>query len=733
MKTMPTAQHARSFTRSSLSAILLLALAACSFIAPKAQRQAPTAVAAVIATAKTIAPTATPAPTLTPTPEPTATATATPLPTPTPPGFFCLDSAGFSLTYPLSWEISEQSSSHIVLVDANGLAIMVESTATEDPLPFADYVAQIKDDFSQDGAIVTISESAGEYPLGDGIVANKAEMTLSEEGGDSDVWVLETYHQGRDYTILVLGRSGTLEKRGMILNQVLGSLRLYTPRPFGLERKDTLTLTGGDPVATDLDPATTRSSAEDYVGLLFSGLVRLAPDLQIVPELAERWTISPDETVYTFTLREGIKFASGDPITAEDVKASWERACDPETESTTASTYLGDILGAQAMLDGKADDLSGVRAIDERTLEVTLDGPKPYFLAKLTYPNSFVVDTEQAESDPETWMFEPNSSGPYQIREYQEQVELTFERNPSYFEPAGVPYIAFMLDAGGSEVSLFEEGSIDLAYLSYDEIQEIGKADHPLHAQLLTTPTMCTTLLQINPARAPLDDAQVRKALLLATDRPEFARQMAGDTAILINGVLPPAMPGFLADRSLPGFDPEAAKAALAASQYAGKALTITISASGYGDTQRKDVALLVDMWQKNLGIQVKVEYIDPADFSETIRKDPGHVVIYGWCADYPDPENFLDVLYHTGSRMNVAGVSDADLDSLLEAARSQPDPAQRLALYQQAEDRILDQVYAIPLFSQQRGMLVSPRVKHFVLSPLYVSILPQLSMEEEK
>lgn len=728
---MHLSQQTRSFLYTCLSLIFILALAACSSGTP----QTPTD--SVVST-NTMQPTASPTATLTLTPDPTATATATATaaatlePTPTPPGFFSLDSAGFSLTYPTSWELAEQSSRHIVLVDPNGLAMILESTAQKKMSSFAEYLDQLKGILSEDGTTVTVKDDQGKAALGDRVMANRAVLTLASKGNSVDMWALETYHDGREYTILIYGRSGALEKRGTILGQVLESLQLYTPRPFGLDRKETLTLTGGDPVDTELDPATTTSSAEDYVGLLFSGLVRLTPNLQIVPALAEKWTISPDGLVYTFTLREGIQFASGDPITAQQVKASWERACSPETESTTASTYLGDIQGAKEMLDGKAKELSGVKVIDDRTLQVTLDGPKPYFLAKLTYPTGYVVDPSQAEIDPDTWMFEPNSSGPYQIKAYQEKVELTFERNPNFFEPAAVPYIAFMLDPGGPDVSLFEEGSIDLAYLSYEEMQEIGKPGNKLNKQLVTAPSMCTTLLQINAAKAPLDDLQVRKALLLATDRADFAKQLTNETAILANGVLPPAMPGYQASRKLPGFDPDAAKEALKTSRYAGQVLTITITASGYGDTQRKDVALLVDMWQKNLGIKVKVEYVDPVDFSEASRKNPGHVVVYGWCADYPDPENFLDVLYHTGSQMNVANASDAELDTLLEEARSAPDPAKRIALYNQAEDRIIDQVHAIPLFSYQRGVLVNSRVKNFVLSPLHASILPLVGLGEE-
>ncbi len=147
----------------------------------------------------------------------------------------------------------------------------------------------------------------------------------------------------------------------------------------------------------DYDPATTGTSGDKR---LFSGLVSFDPRLNLVPDLAERWEVSPDGTVYTFFLRKNARFHNGRPVTAQDVIYSWTRAADPKLQSPTVLTYLGDIVGIREVNEGRAASVSGLKALDDHTLQVTIDAPKPYFLMKLTYPTAFVVDKANVESGP---------------------------------------------------------------------------------------------------------------------------------------------------------------------------------------------------------------------------------------------------------------------------------------------------------------------------------------------
>ena len=233
--------------------------------------------------------------------------------------------------------------------------------------------------------------------------------------------------------------------------------------------------------------------------------------------------------------------------------------------------------------------------------------------------------------------------------------------------------------------------------------------------------------LQLYPSLPPLDDINVRRALALATDKAAFNQQQTENTVLVANSILPPAMPGFLAGRTLPGFDPAAAKAALAASKYSQNMPPVILAAAGYGDAKRKDVAEIVDMWQKTLGITVQVQYLDPLNFTRAARANPAHAVLYSWCADYPDPQNFLDVLFHSQSDFNVGHLSNPDFDQLVEQARIEKDVNQRLALYQQAERMLLDEVDTIPLLHPVFYALVKPRLKGYVMTPMGINQYPGL------
>jgi ABC-type transport system substrate-binding protein len=465
--------------------------------------------------------------------------------------------------------------------------------------------------------------------------------------------------------------------------------------------------------------------------MLFAGLVRLNPELEIVPNLAESWEVNPDGTIYTFTLRDGLTFASGRPLTAADVVYSWERAADPETDSPTAATYLGDIVGVREMLAGQAEHISGLQALDERTLVVTLDAPKSYFLAKLSYPTSFVVSADNIAASPARWMFDPDPSGPYQLYEYHEDETVIFERNPVFHDPAGIPYVVYLLTLGGQPLSLYEIGDLDVVPLQPVEAEQFSPPGSPRHAEWLQTTTLCTTLLQLDVTRPPLDDPNVRRALVLALNRDELNNLFNQGGALLAHTVLPPAMPGFSSDLPRIPFDAQAAVDAQAASSYAGAALpTIILNEAGSGQAPSTFITAVADMWRGTLGVTVEIQQLDPVDFTRAAREQHGHAVSYGWCADYPDPENFLDTLFHSESGFNVGGYANPEVDALLVAARSEPDEATRLGLYRQAESLILNDTATIPLAHSVSDVLVQPYVKGYVLTPIGVLVIPSLTME---
>ena len=472
----------------------------------------------------------------------------------------------------------------------------------------------------------------------------------------------------------------------------------------------------------DYDPATTFSSGNK---LIFSGLVSFDPKLNLTPDLAEKWDVSADGTVYTFHLRQNAKFHNGRAVTAQDVIYSWERAASPALESDTVLTYLGDILGVKEMASGQTDKIEGLTALDDHTLQVTIDAPKPYFLYKLTYPTTFVVDKENVESGAE-WYRQPNGTGPYRLREWKRFELIEYEANPDFYLGApSLPYVVVQLYSGVG-MRLYESDEIDLTGISRYDADRFLDASEPLHNELLTGVNLCTGYITFDTTRPPFDDLNVRKAFSMAFDRQKYIDVVLGGHALPAHGLYPPGLPGFnIALRGLP-YDPERARQLLAQSKYGGPEglPPIVFTDSGIGTYIGADIAALAEMWEQNLDVTITVENLEPNYFLDQIYSgNHGQLVSGGWCADYPDPENFADVLFHSGSTQNNGGYSNTELDTLLEAARVEQDVTERIMMYQQAEQILVDDAAALFTTHSLSYQLVKPYVKGYVFTPIDIPI----------
>jgi len=634
---------------------------------------------------------------------------------------------------PAHWEVTEEDETYVqVFATRNGIFFIWSGNVAGEEMEFDSMVEDVKKTALAGATILSTGEETVVY-LADGVQASQAtiEARTTVNGTAVPINFVFTYVRrgGQDYVGMMFAHPDALSNLARTIDQMYASIHLFRPVRYGLEYDETLYMLGSSPNPDSLDPALTGSAASGYVGYLFSGLVRLTSQLQIVPDLAESWTVSPDGMVYTFTLRPGIKFSSGEPITAEDFKKSWQRAADPETGSNTVRTYLGDIVGVQEMLDGAASEISGVKVIDAQTLEVTLDGPKAYFLAKLTYPTAYVYEVSQAKRAPTTWMFNPDASGPYKVRKFVENEIFVFERNDFYYAPPAIPYVAFQSLSSVSRLSLYQDGIVDIVYLGGEDAQQVRQQDDSLHDQWQSVPSLCTYYVQLNNTLPPFDDPQVRQAFVQAIDREVILERIFNNADLPALSILPPAMPGFSADLAVAPFDPDAARAALAASTYAGDLPEVIMTVAGTADSESDYLNALIEMWKTNLGVKIKVEYVDPSNQPESIRTQHGHLVSYGWCADYPDPENFLDVLFHTGAEFNVVEYTNPELDAVLEQARVELDPAVRLQLYRQVETMLLEDYAAIPVVHSVNDVLVHPRVEGFLLSPMNSAFIQEIQL----
>ncbi len=674
----------------------------------------PKATATAIPTATA---TLTPTPTLTPTLTPTPTRTPYPTATPTPEGYYTSD-LGFSLTLPPNWEVTNVTTDTVLFESSTGTSRLFAAVYQGgDQFVVDEFITQLCQQILTDYTHYEVNEDE-QITVADGSTLQRTVFTCNGSGSDTFQGEL-LYRQSGGTLVTFIAFSATMHLSSSqldIYHSIYSTIDLTPDTMYGLPVSETLLLLGSDPQPEEMDPAVSQSSAAGYVGLLYSGLVRLTSDYQMVGDLAESWIASEDGSVYTFTLRNGLTFQDGSPLTAEDVKYSWERTADPATKSPTASTYLGDIAGVKEKLAGDANEISGVKVIDDLTLQVTLSSPVQYFLAKLAYVTSFVVQKQSVEANPDEWMFHPNASGPYTLKELQKNKLITFERNDLYYEPAQIRYMAYNTDAPGTSLSYFESGVADLVYPSRVEIAEIQAPDHPLNDQLMTGNGMSTSFIMFNNAIPPMEDPHVRLALTLAIDKDHMIEQFFNNLFPRADSILPPGMPGYT-EFPAQKFDPQAARDALAASVYAGKMPVLTLNVSGYaGDTDAWADAL-IQMWRENLGIEVQIEFLDPINYVGAAHEGHGQIVLFGWGADYPDPANFLDVLFHSGSDMNVSGYTNPEVDTLLEQARTEIDSTKRLDLYHQAETLLLDDHAALPIDHSMSYILVNPRVKGYTIT----------------
>ena len=489
-----------------------------------------------------------------------------------------------------------------------------------------------------------------------------------------------------------------------------------------------LKLLGRDPPT--LDPHLTGDvTSSRYILEVFGGLLTIDPSLAIVPDLAQDWTIDSDGTGYTFRLNPDATFHDGRKVTAADVRWSMERAADPATEATAVDTFLGDIVGVAEKLNGEADAVSGISVIDEETLRVEIDAPKAYFLSKLTYPSAFVVDQANVETGRD-WIRAPNGTGPFILAEYEPGVLMRLERFDGYhLGPAKIDAVEFNL-AGGNGMLMYENDELDAGEVGLAGLEALHDPTNPLHDQFHRGPPKFDVYyIGMNVNEPPFDDVKVRSALNYAIDRETLTDVLLEDAFVPAKGILPPGFPGYNPNLTGYEYNPEKARQLLAESKYGSDTanyppITITLPGS-FGSSVTPATEAILNTWEEELGITIDLLQTEWATYLQDLRDRRFQIFGgLGWTADYPDPENFLDVLFHSDSSNNHMSYSNPELDALLERARVEPDQEARFAFYHDAEQMILDGAPWAPLWhSNGEHYLIKPNVKGLPLSPL---VIPQ-------
>ncbi|MCR9184329.1 MAG: peptide ABC transporter substrate-binding protein [Halieaceae bacterium] len=473
-----------------------------------------------------------------------------------------------------------------------------------------------------------------------------------------------------------------------------------------------------------LDPHVVTGVPESkIIDALFEGLTRKNPwTLEPEPGAAASWEFSDDRRVITFHMQPEGRWSNGDPVTAHDFVWSWRRALDPAMGNLYAY-MLYPVENAEAYATGKIDDpaLVGVRALDDMTLEVTLNAPTPYFLQLMDHYSSYAVHRETVErfgkaTDRFTrWTRVGNivTNGPFQLQNWELNRRIVVERNPHYWDNDAVYLNGIVFYPTENIVS--EERMFRVHQLHYTADVPLNKI--PAYRKMADTPFveapyLGTYFYLLNTERPPLDDVRVRKALSLAVDREALTRNVLYGSNNPAYAITPPGTLGYQPPQ-LFTHDPEEARRLLAEAGYPGgdgwPGLELIYNTS---ESHRKIAVALQQMWKDALNITVTLSNQEWKVYLDSVSQMNFQVARRGWIGDYVDPNNFLD-LYITDGGNNNTGFSDPVYDELIlqRAPRAATQEA-RFALFHEAETRLMEQMPILPIYTYASKHLVHPSVK---------------------
>ena len=720
----------------------------------------------------TATPTWTPIPAATSAPAPTATPTAPPaIPTPTETDdddetqavipsemrTYTDDLYGYALQVPETWtdeRLDRNPLGVVTTFDTGNEDITVQTIVLfrEEPVDTYDFVLDQLTPLAGLSAFNREGDPKA-FALGDGSDGHRV-FYLYGTGSNEVRGVISVVARGTmAMGIHIVAPRTTYERNFYVLDPVSTSIHPVMPQPFGAPHDDTLVLLL-DRGPLTLDPGiSTEVGSAQYIRQIFSGLARLNADLIPEPDLAT-WEVSEDGTVYTFTIKDGAQFHDGTPVTAQDVIFSWERALNRNLPPVggSAASYLDDIVGAKEYAAGEADSVTGLEATDDSTLVVTIDEAKSYFISKLSHTSAYVVlesnvpevpdprlveeddengesseeeQTEEAEDEapPDPWYYTAIGTGPYRLAHFERSRAAHLTAFADYLGPRhSIGNLVFRFHAGLS-TAMVEEGFVDattrLGLADYDELVE---EDSPLLDQITQTDALSVNYLAFNTVTGPEDtdavfsDPDVRRAFLWAVDREAIFEEHAASGLQIAHGFMPPGLPGYDEDIAEIKYDPEAAKKLLDSTDFGklgDEQPIIYVAGSGVAGPIFRAI---FTQWQDNLGVRVQYQDIGRAYFYQLPAVIEAGYSIYsdGWVADYPDPHNFLDVLFHTESPNNDGKAGSAEIDELLEEARTAGEG--RLEQYREIERKMIEDAIAIPLYFGSDFVLASERVTGLAL-----------------
>jgi peptide/nickel transport system substrate-binding protein/oligopeptide transport system substrate-binding protein len=505
---------------------------------------------------------------------------------------------------------------------------------------------------------------------------------------------------------------------GRALPLILGATLLCVPLVGcgggqGPAGKTCRTYLSADP--TTLDPALSNDAGSgELCALLYNGLVRFDHRTTILPDIAERWEISRDSRTYTFHLRPGVRFTNGREVTAGDFKYSFERVLDPVTRSSRGWVFEP-IAGAREFSSGAADQVTGIRVLDERILEITLDEPFAPFLGFLAMPAALVVPREEIERRGGDFSEHPVGTGPWILEEWVHDDHLLLRANEDYYQTRPkLDWIHYRIIPETMTVTAeFEAGNLEWMSIPSAEFQRWTE-DPEWKPYIRSQLKLQDTYIGINNQKPPFDDIRVRQALNYAVDVVTIMETIRPGRGVRANGAIPPGLPGSDAGRPPYPYDPRRARRLLTEAGYPeGFRMEIW-------KMQSPEVARILEAVQAYLadvGIRAEIVSRDWGMLKQAINQGEPDAYYMTWLADYPDGENFLYPTFHSsnwGGGGNRARYRNQRIDELIERARSTLDDEARTDLYRRIDDIVHQEAAWLYLWYPKIFVVHQPWVVNF-------------------
>ena len=476
----------------------------------------------------------------------------------------------------------------------------------------------------------------------------------------------------------------------------------------------------------DLDPHIVTGVPEHRILMaLFEGLVTENPkDLSPEPGVAEKWEISPDGLVYTFHFRPDLKWSDGTPLTAGTFVRSYQRMLTPSLAAEYAY-LLHFVRNAKDYNEGKLKDFSqvGFKAVDDRTLVVTLNSPTPFLLKILAshyswYPVPIHVIEKFGGLNRKgtAWTRPENivSNGAFQLKEWRQQQNLVVERNPQYWDRAIVKLdeIHFLpVENQDTEERMFRTGQLDMTNELPLAKTDVYKKENP--DALRIDPYLGVYFYRINNTQPPLNDKRVRRALALAIDRDSLVKNVVRGGQAPAYGLTYPGTAGYAPAAKLNGTIEDAKRLLAEAGYPNGQGFPKVDLLYNTSQNHRVIAEAIQQMWRRNLGIEIGLRneewkvYLDSQDnLAYGLQRA-------GWIADYVDPHVFLEI-WGSDNLNNDTGFKNADYDALLKQALSARTEEERYALYQKMDAILVEEVPVIPIYFYTKVAAMNPKVKGF-------------------